>query len=98
MKKLLQRLKEPSTWAALAALSVLFGVRPETAQAVAAGAGVLINAAVALGVTPDNAVAAIVAAPAVVASAVAVWMPERERIAPTAENVTPEPSGPPESM
>jgi hypothetical protein len=91
MKKLLQRLSEPSTWAALSVLSILFGVRPETAQAVRDGAGAVIAAASALGITPDNAVAAIVAAPTVVTSVVAAWLPER---APGAQTVEPVPTGP----
>ncbi len=76
MKKLFNRFKEPSTWAALAALSVLFGVPPATAHAVVAGVGVIVDAAGALGITPDMAVSAVQAAPAVVAGAVAVLLPE----------------------
>lgn len=77
MKKLFNRFKEPSTWAALAALSVLFGVKPETAQAVVAGIGVVVDAAGALGITPEHAANAVQAAPAVMAGAVAVLMPEK---------------------
>lgn len=33
MEKLLQRLKEPSTWAGLAVLGTLFGVPPGTVEA-----------------------------------------------------------------
>ena len=41
MKTILQRFKEPSTWAGLSALAVLFGVPPGTADlAVQAVAGV----------------------------------------------------------
>ena len=44
MKKVFSRMKEPSTWAGLAALSVLFGVDPEKANAVVQGVGVLAGA------------------------------------------------------
>ncbi|WP_139026295.1 hypothetical protein [Methyloversatilis universalis] len=39
MKKTTQRLKEPSTWAGLAGLAVLFGASVEEAQAVANAVG-----------------------------------------------------------
>ena len=76
MKNLLKRFKEPSTWAALAALSVLFGVPPETAHAVVAGVTVIADAAHALGITPDVAAGAVAAAPAAFAGAVAILLPE----------------------
>lgn len=79
MKKLLNRLKEPSSWAALAALSIMFGVRPETAHAVVAGLGVVVDAAGALGLTPDDVQAAVVAVPTVVAGAAAFLLPEKAR-------------------
>lgn len=77
MKNLFNRFKEPSTWAALAALSMLFGVKPETANAVLAGVGVIADAAHALGVTPEAALAAVQAAPAVALGAVAILLPEK---------------------
>jgi len=49
MKKIINRLKEPSTWAGIAGLAVLFGVDPikanvlvEAVAAVAAGLAVLL--------------------------------------------------------
>lgn len=49
LKKMLQRFREPSTWAGLSALAVVFGVPPGTADvivqavaAVAAAAAVLL--------------------------------------------------------
>lgn len=78
MQNLLNRFKEPSTYAALAALAVLLGVKPETAHAVASGAAVVVNAAAAVGITPESAVAALVAAPAAIFGAVAVFLPERK--------------------
>lgn len=77
MKKLLNRFKEPSTWAALAALSVLFGVPPGTAQAVVAGAGLLADVVTAFNIAPEAAAVAVQTAPAVIAGAVAVMLPER---------------------
>lgn len=77
MKKLLNRFKEPSTWAALAALSVLFGVPPQTAQTVVTAVGVIADAANALGITPEAAATAVQAAPAAIAGAVAILLPER---------------------
>lgn len=77
MKKILTRLKEPSTWAALAALAIVVGVPPATAHAVLNGVTVLASAASALGVTPEGAVGAIQAAPAAIAGAIAIWLPER---------------------
>lgn len=77
MNKLFNRFKEPSTWAALAALSVLFGVKPETAHAVVSSVGVIVDAAGALGITPDAAVSAVQAAPVVIAGAVAMLLPEK---------------------
>lgn len=56
MKNVLKRLKEPSTWAGLAALSVLFGVDPVKADAVAQGLGTL--AALAAVVLPETLVKA----------------------------------------
>jgi len=79
MKKLFNRLKEPSSWAALAALSILFGVPPETAHAVVAGLGVVVDAAGALGLTPGDVQAAVVAVPTVVAGAAAFLLPEKAR-------------------
>lgn len=97
MKKLLKyvwaRAKEPSTLAALAALSVLFGVRPEVAHAVASGATVVVNAAVALGVNPADAVAVVVAAPSVALAGLAMAMPDKAERK-SAENVEPVPTGP----
>lgn len=76
MKNLLKRFKEPSTWAALAALSILFGVPPETAQTVVAGVGVIVDAAGALGITPELAASAVQGAPAAITAAVAILLPE----------------------
>lgn len=44
---LLQRLCEPSTWAALAAVGAAFGLRPELAHAVE-GLGVVVAASLAV--------------------------------------------------
>lgn len=48
MKKLFNRFKEPSTWAGLAALAVLFGVDPAKANAIAQAAGVVAATAAVL--------------------------------------------------
>lgn len=79
MKNLLNRFKEPSTWAALAALSVLFGVPPATAQAVVSGAGLLADVVTAFNIAPDAAAAVVQTAPALIAGAVAVMLPEKAR-------------------
>ena len=78
MRKFLDRIKEPSTWAALAALSMLFGVKQETANAVVAAVGVVADVASAFGVTPDAAAGAVAALPTVAAGVVAVLLPERK--------------------
>lgn len=78
MKNLLTRFKEPSTWAALAALSVAFGVRPETANAVVGAVGAVADVAGALGVTPHDAAGVLAAVPTIIAGAVAVFLPERK--------------------
>lgn len=44
MKYFLDRLKEPSSWAGLAGLAVLFGVPHETAQAVVTAVGAVAGA------------------------------------------------------
>lgn len=51
----MNRLREPSTWAGLAALSVLFGINPETANVIAQAAGA-VAAAVAV-LLPERATA-----------------------------------------
>ncbi len=79
LKNLLNRFKEPSTWAALAMLSLLFGVKPETAQAVVSGAGLLADVVSALAVSPELAADAVQVAPAVVAGVAAVLLPEKAR-------------------
>lgn len=77
LKSIKNRLKEPSTWSALAALAVLVGVKPETASSVLHGVTVLANAATALGVSPEQAIVTVQAVPAAIAGAVAIWLPER---------------------
>jgi ABC-type uncharacterized transport system permease subunit len=44
MKNFLKRIKEPSTWAGLAALSILFGVNPDTANVVVQAVGAVAGA------------------------------------------------------
>jgi hypothetical protein len=44
MKKVFKRLKEPSTWAGLAAIAILFGVEPEKANGIAQALGVVAGA------------------------------------------------------
>ena len=44
MYKLFSRLKEPSTWAGLSALAILFGVNPDTASVVAQAVGAVAGA------------------------------------------------------
>lgn len=48
MKNVFNRLKEPSSWAGLAALAVLLGVDPVKANAVVQGVGVLASCAAVL--------------------------------------------------
>lgn len=45
MKKLIDRFKEPSSWAGIAALAVLAGVPPETANVVVQAVGAVAAAA-----------------------------------------------------
>ena len=44
MKNILKRFKEPSTWAGLSALAILFGVNPETANTVLQAVGAVAAA------------------------------------------------------
>jgi len=44
MKKVFKRLKEPSTWAGLAAIAILFGIEPEKANNIAQALGVVAGA------------------------------------------------------
>lgn len=68
--KIKSRLKEPSTWAGLAALSVMFGVPAQAADAVLG----VVNAVVATGAGPHD-VGQVVGA---VCAAVAVFAPEKK--------------------
>jgi phage shock protein PspC (stress-responsive transcriptional regulator) len=45
MKKLIQRLKEPSTWAGIAGLAVLFGVDPVKINAITTAAVAVASSA-----------------------------------------------------
>lgn len=79
MRKIINRLKEPSTWAGFAALAVMFGVPTATANAVL---GVVNAVAGASGVTPVD-IGHVVGA---VCAAAAVFIPERKTPASPAVN------------
>ena len=72
MKTLFARLKEPSTWAGLAALAAMFGARPEATDAVL---GVVTAVAGAAGGTNHVVIGQIIGA---VCGAAAVFLPERK--------------------
>lgn len=72
MKAILNRLKEPSTWAGFAALGTLFGVKPELISAVGDAAIALFT----VGAAPNP--ATIVGAVTAVCSAAAVLIPEHK--------------------
>lgn len=79
MNKFLQRFKEPSSWAALAAVAVMFGVRPETASAVVNAVGVVVDLGGAFGVTPETATNFAHTAPAFAMAALAFFLPEKKK-------------------
>lgn len=54
MHYFLKRLKEPSSWAGLAALAVLFGVPAETANVVVQAVGAVAGAAAVLIPSPNE--------------------------------------------
>jgi hypothetical protein len=69
--KIKNRIKEPSTWAGLGVLAVLFGVPAEAANAVLG----VVNAVVSTGAGPHD-VGAVLAS---VCAAVAVFVPETKK-------------------
>jgi hypothetical protein len=74
MKKILNRFKEPSTWAGLSVLAVVFGVPAATADAVANVATAMIGMGDA-GVTGASVSSSLTA----LAALVAVVLPEKVR-------------------
>lgn len=74
MLKILNRLKEPSTWAGIAAMAAMFGVRPEASDAVL---GVVNAVAGAAGGTNHVVIGQIIGA---VCGAAAVFLPERKAV------------------
>jgi ABC-type uncharacterized transport system permease subunit len=44
MQKIIKRIREPSTWAGLAAIAILFGIEPEKANTIAQAVGVVAGA------------------------------------------------------
>jgi uncharacterized membrane protein YuzA (DUF378 family) len=75
MKVILNRLKEPSTWAGFAALATLFGVSPVVSNAVLHIVGAVSDGASIGG--PAGVVQAIVG----ICAAAAVLIPERKPVA-----------------
>ena len=61
MRSFLARLKEPSTWAGISSLAVLFGVNIQTPKAQAIATGVATLAGLAAAVLPEAAPIAVIA-------------------------------------
>jgi hypothetical protein len=73
MRKIINRLKEPSTWAGFAALAVMFGVPPVAAEAVLGAANAIAGTAAS---DPHGVTMAVSA----VFSALAIFLPEKKAV------------------